>query len=161
MLLQPGIMLTVVLNILFWAVVSFGIAWLGSRFSRDRIKPAHPVFRRREWEQNGAIYEKTLQVRRWKDHLPDWGGIFAGGFSKGRLRSVDDGYLRRFVIESCRGEAVHWAVMFLGPLSLIWNPWWGGTIMTAYGIAANLPCIIVQRYNRIRLQRLLEVRKKL
>ena len=121
MLLEPGIVLTVVLNILFWAGFSFGTAWLGSRVGRERFEPDSPLFRRREWEKNGRIYEKILKVRRWKDHLPDWGGIFAGGFSKGRLRSGDHGYLRRFVIESCRGEAVHWAVMCLGPLSLIWK----------------------------------------
>jgi glycosyl-4,4'-diaponeurosporenoate acyltransferase len=42
--------------------------------------------------------------------------------------------------------------MFLTPLFFLWNPpsiWW---VMAAYALAANGPCLIAQRYNRIRLQ---------
>ena len=37
----------------------------------------------------------------------------------------------------------------------LWNPWWGDLIIVAYAVAANLPCIFAQRYNRSRLTRLL------
>ncbi|MCF7734052.1 MAG: hypothetical protein K9N23_20380 [Akkermansiaceae bacterium] len=36
-----------------------------------------------------------------------------------------------------------------------WNSWWADAVMAAYAIAANLPCILAQRYNRLRLRRLL------
>jgi glycosyl-4,4'-diaponeurosporenoate acyltransferase len=35
----------------------------------------------------------------------------------------------------------------------IWNPWWVGIVMIVYAILVNVPCIIIQRYNRIRLKR--------
>ncbi len=159
MLLHPGLLLTVILNFLYWAMVSLGTAWLGSSYDRERINIDHPLFSQRNWEKNGSTYERLLNVRMWKDHLPDWGGMFAGGFSKKRLESGSSQYLERFVAESCRGEAIHWIVMFFGPVSLLWNPLWAAAIMTAYGVAANLPCIIVQRYNRIRLRRLLRGRR--
>ncbi|MBN2587193.1 MAG: hypothetical protein JXA64_02185 [Candidatus Fermentibacteraceae bacterium] len=147
------------LNVLFWAVVSMGAAWLGTRFPAGRICIDGWMFRQRDWERGGRTYERLLKVRGWKDHLPDWGGVFAGGFSKGRLQSASTDYLERFAAETCRGEAVHWAVMISGPLSLIWNPWWAGMLMVLYGTGANLPCIIVQRYNRIRLLNLLRNRR--
>ena len=41
--------------------------------------------------------------------------------------------------------------MAAGPVFLLWNPWWLGLLMFAYAVIANLPCLIVQRYNRARL----------
>ena len=37
----------------------------------------------------------------------------------------------------------------------LWNPCWADLVMVAYALAANLPCILAQRYNRSRFQRLL------
>ena len=39
--------------------------------------------------------------------------------------------------------------------NLLWNPWFLGLLMLAYAVIANLPCLIVQRYNRARLLRLI------
>ena len=41
------------------------------------------------------------------------------------------------------------------PVFFLWNPWWADLVMVAYALAANLPCILAQRYNRLRFQRLL------
>jgi len=81
--------------------------------------------------------------------------MFAGGFSKAALASTSGEYLRRFLLETCRGELVHWAVMSASLLFFLWNPWWAGVAMVAYAVAVNLPCILVQRYNRARLARIL------
>jgi hypothetical protein len=35
-------------------------------------------------------------------------------------------------------------------------PWWLATAMFGYAVLANVPCILVQRYNRGRLERMLE-----
>jgi glycosyl-4,4'-diaponeurosporenoate acyltransferase len=37
----------------------------------------------------------------------------------------------------------------------LWNPWWGDAVIIVYAIGANLPCILAQRYNRLRLRHLL------
>ena len=34
-------------------------------------------------------------------------------------------------------------------------PWWLGIAMAGYAVVANVPCILVQRYNRARLERML------
>lgn len=70
------------------------------------------------------------------------------------LFTLSPAYLERFVRETCRGEAVHWVVFACALLFFLWNPWWIGLIMVAYAAAVNVPCIIAQRYNRIRLVRL-------
>ena len=36
---------------------------------------------------------------------------------------------------------------------------WACLVMTAYAVAANLPCILAQRYNRIALDRVLRTRR--
>lgn len=41
------------------------------------------------------------------------------------------------------------------PVFFLWNRWWADLIMASYAVLANLPCILVQRYNRLRFQRVL------
>ena len=45
--------------------------------------------------------------------------------------------------ETRRGELCHWAAIASAPVFVLWNPWWGDTI------------ILAQRYNRARFRRLL------
>jgi len=39
------------------------------------------------------------------------------------------------------------------PLTMAWSRGWWVVINVAFGLAVNMPCIIVARYNRIRLTR--------
>jgi glycosyl-4,4'-diaponeurosporenoate acyltransferase len=139
----------IVLNVAGWPVIQLGLAWIFTRMPVHWFNPA-PVHR---WEQGGRFYERVLAIKRWKDHLPDAARLFSGGFAKGTLRARNDDYLRRFVQETWRGELCHWAAIAFTPLFFLWNPCWAGMIMLGYAIVANLPCILVQRYNRGRMQR--------
>lgn len=150
----PAVWLVAV-NVLGWLAIHLGFAWAGTRLPLRVFDPGSRLYRKRSWEREGRFYEEHLSIRSWKDRLPDGGRIFAGGFSKAGLSSRSGDYLRRFLLETCRGELVHWAVMSASVLFFLWNPWWAGLIMVVYGIGANLPCIVAQRYNRIRLARLL------
>jgi glycosyl-4,4'-diaponeurosporenoate acyltransferase len=42
------------------------------------------------------------------------------------------------------------------PIFFLWNVWWGGVIMVVYLLFANIPCILLQRYNRARLMRVIK-----
>ena len=44
------------------------------------------------------------------------------------------------------------------PIFFIWNPPWARWVMTVYALAANLPCILVQRYNRFTLNRIARIK---
>lgn len=106
---------------------------------RERVSPSQSEIR---------FYRNTLQVRRWKDLLPDGEGWVGGEFSKKSLQSVSRTYLERFVRETRRGEAVHWTAIVCAFLFFFWNPplVWPSFVVTA--LAVNGPCIVVQRYNR-------------
>ncbi len=63
--------------------------------------------------------------------------------------------LDRLVVETRRAEVVHWLVPAPIVVMPAWNPAWVIGVMAAYAVAANAPCVIVQRYNRARLQSVL------
>jgi glycosyl-4,4'-diaponeurosporenoate acyltransferase len=151
--MQIPVAALIAVNVLAWVVLHLGIAWLGTLLPRRLFDPARPWFRIHAWERSGRVYERLFRLRAWKDALPDGAALFRGGFRKARLTARRADYLAVFAAETCRGEAVHWTVLLSAALFFLWNPPWAGWIMVAYAIAANLPCILVQRYNRARLAR--------
>jgi len=160
MLVELTPLALVLVNVAAWLVLHMTIPWAWTRAPAEDFDPGSRLFRKRAWEKDGKFYETVFSIRNWKDRLPDCGGIFAGGFSKADLSSTSREYLNRFLLETCRGEAVHWMVMASSLLFFIWNPWWAGIVMVLYAVSVNLPCILAQRYNRIRLMRLLRVSRK-
>jgi hypothetical protein len=42
-------------------------------------------------------------------------------------------------------------MLALTPLFVVWNPLWLFAGMVAYGVVANVPCLVVLRCNRARL----------
>ncbi len=139
----------VTLNCAGWPVIQLGLAWLFTRMPAGWFNPPSALAGE-EW-----LYRRVFHVRRWKDRLPDAAGWFAGGFAKRSLNTVEPLYLRSFIRETWRGELCHWCALAFLPVFFLWNPWWGDLICLAYAIAANLPCILVQRHNRLRMQGLL------
>ncbi|MGH9154525.1 MAG: glycosyl-4,4'-diaponeurosporenoate acyltransferase [Acidimicrobiales bacterium] len=125
------------------------------RFAADRR-----LFRTRPIEAGGRTYERVLRIRRWKRWLPEAGGFFRGGFDKSHLPRLDDDHLSRYVAETRRAELGHWLAAAPAPLFFLFNPWYAGLIVQVYAVAVNGPCIAAQRYNRLRLQRLLSGRAR-
>ncbi len=117
----------------------------------------NPLFKQRFWEFDGRTYEKILFIKLWKDKIPEAGEMIRiNPFNKKRLRSLDKAYIQRFIVETCRAELVHLLIIAFYPFSFIFNPTLGDYIMATLCIITNLPCIIIQRYNRIRFLKLLE-----
>jgi glycosyl-4,4'-diaponeurosporenoate acyltransferase len=144
--------LVIALNIVGWPVIHIGLAWLFSRMPAKWFSTQWKWARPREWELRA--YSRFTGIRKWKRWLPD-GAPWVRGVPKRNLRSTSTEYLQTFIIETRRGERAHWAMMFAGIVFFLWNPPWADIAMTAYAVAANLPGIITQRYNRPRLERLL------
>lgn len=149
----------VVLDVAVWAVWSFCVGLVAHRLPVDRLDHDTSLFRLRPAELDSSFYAR-LRVKRWKDRLPEAGTFFAGGFSKRRVVTRDPAYLERFVIETRRAELTHWLVMAIAPVFVLWNPWWMVMIMFTYAFVANIPCLLVQRYNRVRLLRVLARQKR-
>ncbi len=120
-------------------------------YSMDSI-----IFRSYDFEKEGKFYDRIFRVSRWKHLLPDGEIIWnKNGFNKKHLENFSNENLERFLIESARGELTHWLAIipfwifgFFTPSNVIW-------LMLIYALAVNFPCIITQRYNRPRVQKLL------
>lgn len=98
------------------------------------------------------FYER-LKIRKWKDKaVPELGA--SAGFSKKKLQSTDAQYLELFLVETCRGEALHALGGVLAFLFLALYPvsdWYFAVPILVVNCVLNLlPCMI-QRYNRYRL----------
>jgi glycosyl-4,4'-diaponeurosporenoate acyltransferase len=150
-LIELPIVWIVVLNVAGWPIIQIGLAWGFTQMPQAWFQPPRP----RAWERNGRVYERMLGIKLWKGLLPDGARWFGGGFAKGKLVSKNPDYLRSFERETWRGELCHWAALCCAPVFFLWNPWWADWIMLAYAGLANLPCILVQRYNRARFLRAL------
>ncbi|NEV63678.1 hypothetical protein [Thiorhodococcus minor] len=135
-----------------WLGIHFGAGYVAHRLPAGILESLPLVSRCYGWEASGRVYERA-GIRRWKDHLPEAGAFFAGGFSKRRLGGQDPAYLQRFALETTRAECSHWLTWAMALSFFAWNPWEVGVVMLIYGAIVNAPCILVQRYNRARLLR--------
>lgn len=143
-----------------WAVAGTLTGYVAHRMDVTRFDHDNVVTRLRRWEAGGRVYERWFAIRKWKRWLPEGGDIFEGGFNKRHLSGRSTALLERFVAETRRAEMTHWVTMAFGPLFFLWSPWWLGVVMVVFGVMSNLPCLVAQRYNRARLLRLLDRRRR-
>ncbi len=144
-------------NIAGWALAHTITGFVAHRTPSPQLAADRGILRLREFERDARAYE-ALRIRRWKDRLPEAGALFPGGVSKRRLPSFDADGQHRFAIETRRAELSHWWCLACFPAFALWNPPVGVALMGAYAAAANVPCIVVQRYNRGRVRRIETVR---
>jgi glycosyl-4,4'-diaponeurosporenoate acyltransferase len=163
-------------DLLLWPILIIGAGRLVERLPLSALDPEGWLYRTRSWETGGRVYER-LGVKRWKAHLPDGAAVWRGGFRKKHLAGagkgtrkgsgpsgpvrgpLDDAYLARFSRETCRAELVHWLMLPAWGLFWAWNGPVPMAVMGAGVLAANLPPIVAQRYNRARLTALLRRRR--
>ena len=147
----------VLVDMAAWAVFHSVTGYAVHRLPLARLNRDTWLLRERRFESSGSFYER-LHVRRWKDRLPEAGALFPGGLSKRHIAGRDRATLERFIAETRRAEYGHWAAMACGPLFMFWNPPLVAAAMVAYGVGVNMPFIVIQRYNRQRVGRLLKGR---
>lgn len=101
---------------------------------------------------------RSFGVPRWKDSLPEAGALFEGGVSKRHLTGTGNGALREFAARTRRAEMAHWMAFLIAPVFALWNPPSIALLMVVYGALVNAPFIAIQRYNRVRVRRILSRR---
>jgi len=99
-----------------------------------------------------ATYERCLQIRIWKRWIPDAGNALPGGISKASLARRDQAALQRLMAETRRAELVHWVLWPFWLFTLLWLPAVGVWLNLLFATVFNLPCLLLQRYNRLRLR---------
>ena len=141
-----------------WLTIQISAGYFVTRLSDEWLAQDRWLFRERGWERGGRFYRERLRVSRWKRWLPEGGTIFGGGFDKRSLASTTSEHLERYRRETRRAEVCHWLAIVPAPLFVLWNPLLLWFAMLAYAVIVNGPCIISQRYNRLRVSRVLAAR---
>ncbi|HPC38545.1 MAG TPA: hypothetical protein PLF21_04455 [Exilispira sp.] len=143
-------------NSIFWTFVFFSSAYIVHFLLEKFYNYKNFLFKAVKIEKEGKLYKNIFFIDRWKDKIPE-AGKFLGlhPFSKRHFVSKKKEYVERFILETCRGELSHLLPFIFYPISLIWNPMIANIIMFLFVLIFNLPFILVQRYNRIRLTKLL------
>lgn len=144
---------TIAIDFFVWLIIHVGVSLSIAKLGVDSFNPESWLYRERNWERNGRTYQAFLGVKTWKNFLPDGAAVSKSGFRKKHLGNPDAVYIRKFILETCRAELTHWVIFVFSIVFFVWNDWWIGIIMIAYASVVNIPCVVTQRYNRIRLRR--------
>ena len=147
-------------SILFMALAGLASQLLGSLLPRRIFHGDRPPFAPFGWEKNGKVYER-LHIRRWKDHVPDMSRIMKNMVKKKLPAGSSSAHMNLLVQETCVAELIHALLIVAGLWLLhIWPGIGGWIVYLVYALVGNLPFIIIQRYNRPRLVRLVEKTRK-
>lgn len=158
MVMPPA--LTIVVDVVAWGVFHTATGYAAHRLGEARLGRDGWLLRPRGFEAGGRWYRRRLRIDRWKDRLPDAGDLFRGGLSKRQLPAYDPAGLQLFARETRRAELAHWWALACGPVFVLWNPPLAAALLVGYGVAVNLPFILIQRYNRFRIAALVERRSR-
>ena len=111
---------------LYWFIVQMIIAQLGTRISYKFLEKDNKYFRSWNIEQEGQLWQQLV-------------------------KNMND--IQRFILETRRAEVVHLLSIF--PVIAFFKASKSVKIINfIYVIIANVPCMIVQRYNRPKLIRI-------
>lgn len=150
--------------LLYLATMSILIFLIGRFFPRKWIFENSFPFRSFAFEKDGKIYEK-IKIRKWKTVWPDASmllhGLLPNHYPKKRLESNNVEKIPVLIKESCVAEITHIITSILGfGCIFVWNGL-GGIIISIIYFLANIPPIIIQRYNRPRLKKSLRLAEKM
>lgn len=132
---------------------------VGEALPRRWFDPEKFPYREYPFEQHGKFYDK-LRIRKWKDRMPDKSKWVKGTYTKTLQSQNDPANLRRLLQETCVAECIHWLLLLLSPLVLVFTHGVAAAVITVVYALSNLPFIIIQRYNRPRLRSLLLRRQR-
>ncbi len=152
----PPTWLMLIMFFVLWFLFQTGAALFCFRLPNEVFAKDNMLFAQQKWEKEGKIYQKIFRIRSWKGLLPDGGAMLKGGYAKKHMTDTSKENMELFLIESRRAELTHWLGILpfwvfglFSPQGFIW-------IMLGYALVVNLPCIVAQRYNRPRIQKLLK-----
>lgn len=151
----------ILINTAFWCGLHFGFAGCLTHLPQAVQKKWFDHRRARFTVSAGEMrWYRRIGLPKWKDRLPQ----FNNDFDKRRLRKkLSAEYLEEFIFNTCRAEVIHTGIALLGYLSLLFclmcedpagNLPLFAVIATVVG-SCNLPFSMIQRYNRSRLEKLL------
>ena len=141
-----------VLGVFASAAAAFGIdalvAVIVRWYPEEKIDPFSGYFAARGWERKCYV---RLGIRRWKDRIPEMGGLLAHFSKKQVADRHDNAYLLKFMRETCYAEVMHLISIPAGFLILLLFPryilWFGLPVAAVNALLQIMP-VLVQRYVR-------------
>ena len=130
------------------------VSFLIGRLLPKRWPRATGFFRCFAFEKEGRFYDK-FGVRYWQKRAPDMSKLLPFLMPKKNLCANCKNQLPRMIRETCVAELIHWALCISGLYCLrLWSGI-GGILVVIANTIGNLAFVIIQRYNRPRLIRLM------
>ncbi|MDR1914144.1 MAG: hypothetical protein LBQ68_06665 [Clostridiales bacterium] len=120
------------------------------------LNPRNRYFRDRRWEQKGNFYQRIFRVKFWKDSLPELSDYIKKIFRKKHILTLEPEYLQLYITETCRAELTHLCIIATAFLFHLWADFSVSMTVIYLSIILNTPFIIIQRYNRPRILKLLD-----
>ena len=142
--------------LIYLLFISVFIYVIGRIYPRKYIFENAFPFNSFAFEKQGKIYDK-INIKKWKTKLPDASLVMCKIFPKHILKKRIDKKtcIPLLIKETCVAEATHFFACIFGfGCTYIWRKNGGFILSVAYAIA-NIPFILIQRYNRPRLKRAL------
>lgn len=144
------------LSVALWSVWSLVIGCTANRLPiRWLTRTLDDPLSRDQVTAGLCMYEQHLVIRFWKPWIPDAGALLPGGIRKADLARRSSADLQRLIAETWRAELVHQALWPAWLVTALWLPPRGVLLNLIFATVFNLPCILLQRYNRLRIIRLL------
>lgn len=149
-----------ILCFVLWFVFQVSAALICRKIPNRWYSSNYFLFKERRWEKGGKTYSKVFKVNKWKKFLPDGAAVVKDGYRKKNLTDYSQENLELFLVESCRAELTHllaiipfWVFGLFAPIEIVFY-------MLIYALIINMPCVIAQRFNRPRIYKLLERKKR-
>lgn len=155
-------MMALLKSAVYVAVLGIASHFIGEAIPRRWFCHDRFPFRAWKWERNGKIYNK-IGISKWKDRLPDMSKIMKDMVPKRVGKTPTSASVWILVAETCRAEAVHFALCLCAPVIFFFWKNAIGIVLTALVIFCNLPFMMIQRYNRptlVTLAKRLEAREE-
>jgi glycosyl-4,4'-diaponeurosporenoate acyltransferase len=142
--------------LIFSVLITVIFSFLPSNFfEKDRR-----LFRVKNWEHNGMIYQTLFKIKKWKSRLPELNLPTPQRFKKKKLESECLSVLqtRRFIAETRRSEFCHIVIICASFIFFITEGLLMGLTIALVAIILNVPFIMIQRFNRPRLIKVVSIK---
>lgn len=138
-------------------ITQFAASLMVNFLSYSKLSAIYPLFKIRTLERNGEIYQELFNVKSWKEHIPSIGAFDKKTLTKKKLTTE---YVSQYLLEGLRAELCHLISIILSMAVLLVSIPKTWSFILGYSALLNLPCIIIQRYNRPRFERILAAKNE-
>jgi len=141
--------------LIYLTVISIGSFFIGRLIPAKFCYLRFP-YRSLRFEKNGELYIK-IGIHKWQNKLPDMSKVCSELMPVKKLpKQLTAANVEQMLQETCVAELTHFILCILGMgCTYLWKGL-GGWLLSVLYFLGNLPYILIQRYNRPRLLRLLE-----